>query len=137
MPVTSSKHAGREPSVRRCNKDIEDPRTKTTSRNLKLTREESPKVRRCNERRESQGNPETNPGSPLQESRGGSAQHTARSSTSNNYASEATNCKVEIEWRGKRQDAKKPTGATSMSSAPDRYKRTARSENHTQRRAEE
>ena len=37
--ATSSKHVSRETNVRRCNKSTGAPWTKTTSRNLKLTRE--------------------------------------------------------------------------------------------------
>ena len=57
--VTSSKHVSRETNVRRCNKSTGAPWTKTTSRNLKLTREDTHNVRRCNERGQAKGNPET------------------------------------------------------------------------------
>ena len=57
--VTSSKHVSRETNVRRCNKSTGAPWTKTTSRNLKLTREDTHNVRRCNKRGQAKGNPET------------------------------------------------------------------------------
>ena len=93
--VTSSKHVSRETNVRRCNKSTGAPWTKTTSRNLKLTREDTHTCADAT-KEDRPGNPETCAGSQHQESEGGPAQQRCKQQlkTQNPARSESQNRKA-------------------------------------------